>query len=86
MTFEKQRVLLLKQDKLIQDSKRTEKESYEEIKQLKSSTKSLESRLEETTNMLETVLEETTAEITLLKSQLKNKSDAEQSRIPTQSV
>ena len=61
VTFEKQRELLLKQDKLIQDRKRTEKESNEEIKQLKSTTKSIVSILEETTNMLETVLEETTA-------------------------
>ena len=86
VTFEKNRKLLLKQGELIQDRKRTEKESNEEIKELKSTTKSLESRLEETTNMLETILEETTAEITLLKSQLKNKSVAEQPKIPTQFV
>ena len=72
-TFEKQRELLLKQDKQIQDSHRIQKESDEEIKKLKSLNKSLDSRLQETTSMLETVLEETTLEIKTLKEDIKTK-------------
>ena len=74
-TFDKQRELLAKQDKQLQDGLRCQKERNEEIKKLKSMNKSLESRLEETTSMLETVLEETTNEITTLKSELKTKAD-----------
>ena len=74
-TFDKQRQLLVKQDKQIQDSHKTQKEKDDEIKKLKSVSKTFESRLEETTSMLETVLEETTAEITTLKADLKTKTD-----------
>ena len=72
--FDKQRELLLKQDKQIQESFLIQKDKNEEIKKLKSMSKSLESRLEETTNMLETVLEETTSEITTLRAEPKTKS------------
>ena len=74
-TFEKQRELLLKQDKQIQESHRIQKESRNEIKKLKNNSKALESRLKETTSMLETVLEESTAEIATLKAELKVKDD-----------
>ena len=74
-SFEKQRDLLLKQDKQIQDYHRSQKENINEIKSLKNVSKGLESRLQETTSMLETVLEESTAEITKLKADLKTKED-----------
>ena len=72
-TFEKQRALLLKQDKQIQDCKRTEKENKDEVNKFKILSKNLESRNEETTQMLETVLEESNAEIKNLNALLKNK-------------
>ena len=84
-TFEKQRDLLLKQDKQITDYHRSHKENINEIKKLTLVSKGLESRLQETTSMLETVLEESTAEITTLKASLKTKEDllkAPQSELP----
>ena len=74
-TFDKQRELLAKQDKQLQDGLRIQKERSDESKKLKSMIKSLEGRLEETSNMLETVLEENTSEITTLKSEFKTKTD-----------
>ena len=74
-TFDKQRELLAKQDKQLQDGLRIQKDRNDESKKLKSVIKSLEARLEETTNMLETVLEENTSEITTLKAELKTKTD-----------
>ena len=74
-TFEEQIKLLLKQDKMIQDSHKTQKESNDENKKLRAKTKSLEAQLEETTSLLETAMDESASEINALKAELKTKID-----------
>ena len=72
-TFEKQRELLQKQDRQLQDSYKTQKSSSDEMKKLKSKNKAIELQLEETTNLLETAMDESTAEITALKAEIRTK-------------
>ena len=74
-TFEKQRELLLKQDRQLQENHKIQKGSKEQIKNLKAKTKSLEEQLTETTSLLETALEESAIEITALKAEVRDKVD-----------